>query len=286
MTRIVHASAALLAGTLLLAACGRDEPAAPSAGGAQGTAQHEPTTMFGRAARKGIDKARSEILAGNISLSGDVYVRGPNLRIGDGKENPSRPKAELTPQGDLLIEGKKVAVDASQQALLQRYRGQIEQVALAGLEIGAEGADLAGKAVGEAISGIFGGDPDSIEKRVEAEAAGIKVAAQKLCAQLPGLHDTQQALAASLPAFKPYATMEQKDIDECYRDDHATATTRSQTRDEVRTEVREGIREGVRNAVQAATGAVDDVSRRNNAAAEAEDASVEQAQQTPPANGG
>ncbi len=282
MTRIVHASAALLAGILLLAACGRDEPApAPAGDGAQGAAQHQPTTMIGRAARKGIDKARTEILAGNISLSGDVYVRGPNLRIGDGEEDPSRPKAELTPQGDLLIEGKQVAVDASQQALLKRYRGQIEQVALAGLEIGAEGADLAGKAVGEAVAGIFGGDTNGIEQRVEAEAEGIKAAAQKLCAQLPALHDSQQALAASLPAFKPYATMEQQDIDECYRDDHADQAARAQVRDEVR----DGIRQGVRKAVQAATGTVDGVSRSNNAAAEAEDVSVEEAQDTQPVNG-
>ena len=37
----------------------------------------------------------------------------------------------------------------------------------------------------------------------------------KLCKQLPGMLASQQALAASLPAFKPYARMTQADIDDC-----------------------------------------------------------------------
>ena len=35
---------------------------------------------------------------------------------------------------------------------------------------------------------------------------------------LPALLSSQQALAASLPAFKPYARMTQSDIDDCGKD--------------------------------------------------------------------
>lgn len=263
---------ALLAGALLLAACGRNDPA-PAAGDAArpGAATHEPQTMIGKAARKGIDKAREEILAGNISLSNGIHVTGPNFRFGDGEQDLSRPNAELTPQGELLIDGKKIAADASQQALLKRYRGQIEQLALAGLEIGAQSADLAGKAMGEAVAGIFRGDEAGIEQRMEAEAGGVKAAAKKLCEQLPGMFETQQALAASLPAFAPYATMEQKDIDECYREDQSVADrTRNAVRDQVRSEVRDGVREGIRGAVQAVAGAHAGSDVNAEAAAEAE----------------
>lgn len=269
MTRIRTALATtLLASAVLLAACNRSDPAPAPQGDAPSDAGHAPTSMIGKAARKGIDKAKREILAGNISLSDGINVRGPDVQVGNDSADPSRPKAEITPQGDLLIEGRKVAADASQQALLKRYRGDLEQVVVAGLEIGAQGADLAGKAVGEAISGIFSGDPDGVGKRVEAEAEGIKAAARTLCERLPGLYDTQQALAASLPAFKPYATMDQQDIDDCYRD-HDTAAT-PEGRAQVRDEVRSGIRDGVRKAVQSTVGAVDAAARRHNAAAEAE----------------
>ncbi|MER3546070.1 MAG: hypothetical protein C4338_00150 [Rhodanobacteraceae bacterium] len=56
-----------------------------------------------------------------------------------------------------------------------------------------------------------------MHRELEAQAAGIKQSAAKLCAKLPSLRDTQQKLAASLPAFAPYATMTQADIDDCLR---------------------------------------------------------------------
>jgi hypothetical protein len=35
---------------------------------------------------------------------------------------------------------------------------------------------------------------------------------------MPAMLASQQALAASLPAFKPYATMDQSDVDDCGKD--------------------------------------------------------------------
>lgn len=277
-SRLLLFATPVLAGALLLSACGRNDPApAPASGADPSTTRHEPTTIIGRAARQGIDKARKDVLAGNISLTNNfsLGINGSHVKFGDDNADPNRPEAELTPQGELLIAGKPVAADASQQALLKRYRGQIEQVALAGLEIGAQGADLAGKAMGEALAGLFGGDPDAVEKRIESEAAGIKVAATALCKQLPVMYETQQALAASMPEFKPYATLELKDIDDCMRDDPGD---RDAVRAQVREDIRGGIRQGVRKAVRSAVDTADSVARGNNAAAEAEEASVEDPQ--------
>ena len=92
------------------------------------------------------------------------------------------------------------------------------------MAIGIKGADLAGKAVGEAFGAIFGGDEKASEARMEAEGKKIEADAMKLCAQLPPMLATQQQLAAALPAFKPYATMTQEDIDDCGKDDHDDAT--------------------------------------------------------------
>lgn len=161
----------------------------------------EPKTFIGKAVKQATDEAREELAKGNITLSRDGSVQ-----------------AEITPQGDLLIAGKAVPLDAAQRALMLDYRGQVVSIAEAGIGIGIEGADLAGKAMGEALKGVFTGNTDQIEQKIEAEAKGVEQAAIKLCERLPALLDAQNKLAAALPAFQPYAKMDQSDVDECGKD--------------------------------------------------------------------
>ena len=42
--------------------------------------------------------------------------------------------------------------------------------------------------------------------------------ALKLCALLPAMRDSQDRLAASLPEFRPYANLDQSDIDDCAKE--------------------------------------------------------------------
>ena len=63
-----------------------------------------------------------------------------------------------------------------------------------------------------------------IEQRMEAEGKKIEAQARKLCNLLPAMLNTQQELAASLPEFKPYATMTREDIDDCLDDTQDTAS--------------------------------------------------------------
>jgi hypothetical protein len=144
-------------------------------------------------------KATEEINTGNMSV-GDI----------DG-----RAKAEITPQGDLLIDGKPVAITAEQRQLLTKHRELLANIAISGMEIGMQGVDLAKKAVGESIKGIFTGETDKVEKKVEAEAKKIEASANVLCEQLPLLMESQQKLAGSLSEFRPYATMTEDDFNEC-----------------------------------------------------------------------
>ena len=93
-------------------------------------------------------------------------------------------------------------------------------IAEAGMAIGGKGADLAGEALTGVVGAIFGGKEGekAFEQRMEEQGKKIEAEAMKLCTQLPGLLASQQALAASLPAFKPYARMTQEDIDDCGKD--------------------------------------------------------------------
>ena len=157
------------------------------------------TESIGAKVQAATDKARTELAKGNINIS-------------DEHNN----KAEITPQGDLLINGQAVTIDAQQRALLLDYRKQVEKLAGAGMDIGVAGAQLGVKAAGEALRGVFSGNTEGIEAKVNAEADKIKEQAQTLCKLLPEMMAKQQALAAVLPAFKPYATMDQSDIDDCH----------------------------------------------------------------------
>jgi hypothetical protein len=206
----------LLAGLPLIGACNQQSPAAKTPDKVVKVETDKPHTLIGKTVAKEIDKARKELATGNISLNGhDVTINGRDYARTD---DDSRPKAEITPQGDLLLDGKAVAVTPQQRAMLLEYRGQIIAIADAGMTLGSKGAELAGKAIGESLGALFSGNTDEIEKRVEAEAGKIEAEAKLLCRQLPPMLATQQKLAASLPQFKPYATMTQDDVDDCADD--------------------------------------------------------------------
>jgi hypothetical protein len=203
-----------LVAVALLPACSR-----PAADQAKAEAETEGSRGYiARAIDKEIAKARKELHEGNLVISGDhdvkVAVDGWSVQT-SSKADATRPRAEISPQGDLLVEGKAVAVTPAQRKLLLGYRAQVIQVADTGLEIGSKGADLAGEAIGQALGALFSGDTKEMERRVEARAEQLKQEARAICGQLPAMLATQQRLAASLPAFRPYATLEQADIDDC-----------------------------------------------------------------------
>ena len=268
---ILTATAALA----LLAACA-DRSSTPQPASSANAAKPAPETVIGRSVEKAMDKARAKLATENISLT-DFHVSGHHNGItvtSDEDPNDGRPKAEITPQGDLLIDGRKIEANAQQHALLLQYRKQIEAVAGAGMDIGVQGAELGVKAATEAIKGIFSGNPDDVEQRVEAEAEQIKLSARKLCDQLPAMLETQTALAAAMPEFRPYATMDQDDIDDCYDDEDTNiAQARTQVQRKTREEIRTRIRESIQAAAQGSGAVRDDTGM--DAAAEAEEASVQ-----------
>ena len=170
--------------------------------------------MLGKAANSAITQARKELATGNISLDGDFNINGHQV-LGDGKKDDGRSKAEITPAGDFLVDGKAIAITPAQRALLVQYRRDVIVVADAGMLIGVRGADLAGKAMKEAVLGALSGDADKIEQKIEGEAKALEADAHRLCGALPALLASQDRLAASLPEFAPYATMDQDDVEDC-----------------------------------------------------------------------
>ena len=188
--KAINASLLALLLCLPLAACGERPSQADDAA--------DTDTTLGQKVREATDKARKELAEKNISIS-----------------NGSGTKAEISPAGDLLIGGKAVAINDAQRSLLLQYREHMVKVAETGIEVGVQGANLGARAAGEALKGIFSGNTDQIEARVNAEAKKLEESALKICDQMPGMLALQQQLAATIPEFKPYAMMDQDDIDDC-----------------------------------------------------------------------
>lgn len=244
----LHA-AALATALVSLAACGR---APAPAANPDPNASAAPQTAIGKIAAKGIAEARKELQTKNLTLNGDGGININGRKYG-GKNDPSLPKAEITPQGDLLIDGKATAVTPEQRKQLLDYRSHLLGVAEAGMTVGLKGADLAGKALTESLGSILSGDTDEFEKKMEAEGKKLEADAMQICAHLPPLLTTQNQLAASLPAFKPYATMTQEDVDDCGKDGKGAAVFSDEDRAKLQQEVRDGVRDAVRSGAQAAT---------------------------------
>jgi hypothetical protein len=125
------------------------------------------------------------------------------------------PPATITRSGDLLIDGKPVAVNAEQHALLVAYRAQLGAIGAQGLEVGKQGAALGVKAAGDALAGVFSGDTEHVGEHIEAQADKLKQEALKICQQVMALRQAQDALAQQLPAFRPYASLDARDIYDC-----------------------------------------------------------------------
>lgn len=198
-----------------LMACSVPAPPAPAAAPAAPAAADAPMGFIGQQVHKAFDEARKELREKNLSLNShiEIDIDGKHARHATAR----LPKAEITPQGDLLIEDKPVPIDPAQRRQLLDYRQHVIALAEAGIAIGGKGVDIAGEALGGALGAAFGGQQarQDFERRMQAKSDQIEAEARALCGQLPPLLALQQSLAASLPAFKPYATMTQDDIDDC-----------------------------------------------------------------------
>lgn len=201
----------LLAGLLPLAA-----QATESTPGAIQQEISQELAQARREVRQELATARAELDSGNLDV-------GNSLRFGDsddGKERDTLPKAEITPRGDFLIDGKAVAVNPGQRQELLAYRGQVIDIAKAGIDIGERSAQAAIDAVDRGlfslmVSAMTGGLEKRLEKQIKAT---VEPGVLQICRTLPLLLASQQRLAGSLPEFRPYATLEAEDVDECEQD--------------------------------------------------------------------
>lgn len=184
-------------------------------------------SSLGLAACGAADEAASEAKSGWAAIAEEakagIREEMANENLDIGKHIDGLPRAALSPQGDLLIDGKPVELTHAQRKQLLAFRTNLAAIAEAGAEIGLQAAELATVAMKESAKAAFGGDTASLEARMEKEAGAIKLAAKALCDRLPDLLESQRLAAEAVPEFRPYATMTVKDIDDCHFDGEGDA---------------------------------------------------------------
>ncbi len=221
-------SLATVAALTLVSACQPPSPPQPPAppsppGASTGTVQVDanghaiPQSELGQQTAKALAEAREKLAKENISINGGDNININGVKV---KSDPSLPKAEITPAGDLLVAGKTVAPTPEQRKLLLAYRKEIIDIANAGMNMGVQGADLANEALTGIPGLILGGDEarQRYEAKMEAKGKELEAQARVLCNNLGPMMQTQQALAAIMPEFKPYANITQGSIDDCMKD--------------------------------------------------------------------
>lgn len=169
---------------------------------------------------------------GGVIYNADTGIAGGHVSIGNGDiilRTDTAPKATITAAGNFSIEGQPVAVNADERAQLQRYYRGVMSVREHGIVTGKLGAALAGQAISSVVRNLAQGNPDNIDKEVNPQADKVEQSAMLICDDLTDIKAAQDALAAQLPAFKPYAgIMTGKDENDC-RDHNDRANVRMES---------------------------------------------------------
>jgi len=153
---------------------------------------------------------------GGITISDDSGMQ--SIRVHDGSiaiHRSGAPEADVTMAGDLSIDGKPVALAPNQRDLLKQFYAQVMLVRADGIATGKAGASMAGHAIGAVASGLAHGDPDSIGPAIDARAKTVEAKAMAICNDMVALKARQDAIAAALPAFKPYASIKGNNKTDC-----------------------------------------------------------------------
>ncbi|MBS0375053.1 MAG: hypothetical protein JSR73_10780 [Proteobacteria bacterium] len=156
---------------------------------------------------------------GTIHLSnhGSLSIRDGAVAIdGPGGE------ARVSPAGDLTIAGQPVTVDDAQRHSLAAFYAASQSFIEQAKSVGKAGADVGAAAASSVVGGLVKGDMSEVKSKVEAKAEVVKAAAAELCTGLETLRGAQEAVAAGLPAFRPYVTITADDSRRCAEDLHKT----------------------------------------------------------------
>ena len=140
-------------------------------------------------------------LGTTIIANGGIVVRDARVTLhGDGGA-----EARLDADGTLQVDGRAIALDATQRTLLQQYYNSALAVRGHGIATGKAGAAMGVKSVQNVATRLLGDDDGQADAKLDAATRRIEQEAAKVCLDVRRIKAAQDRLATSLPAFKPFA---------------------------------------------------------------------------------
>lgn len=154
---------------------------------------------------------------GNGSFSSTTIADGGIVLQGDEVtlHGTGGTEAFLDAAGRLVIDGRDVAVDATQRQLLQQYYQGARAVREHGMATGKAGAVVAVQSLKNAATQMTGGDSKQAEAKLDAATQRISQEASRICLDIRQIRTAQDRLATSLAAFKPFAAIIDGEGDHC-----------------------------------------------------------------------
>lgn len=126
--------------------------------------------------------------------------------------SPMRPSAQTTASPS----DKTVETNEEQRNALHAYRQAMLAYGDAALDIAEKEAwPLARRSTMRALFGVFTGTSDRAERSIEHDSAQLERKVTAACPQLRGALAAQQSLERLLPAFRPYAGLDRKEVAPC-----------------------------------------------------------------------
>ena len=147
-----------------------------------------------------------------ISVDGqriDVHAGRVSIRTRSGGT------AQILRNGDLRIAGRPVVLTPAQHVLTTRYFTQTQIALFDGVRTGIAGARMAGSVIGALIPALLHDDSRIIDDTAHAQTVKLDRHVDRLCAEIGAIRSTQDQLVARLPAFAPYAVIDQRSVKSC-----------------------------------------------------------------------
>ena len=127
-----------------------------------------------------------------------------------------KPDAAMGAGGDFSIDGTPVAATEGQRQRVDAYHQAMLAYGDAALDVAEkEAVPLARRATLRALFGALTGTSERAERNIDKDSARLERKVTRLCPQLREAWSAQQALADVLPEFRPYAGLEEQEVEPC-----------------------------------------------------------------------
>jgi len=126
--------------------------------------------------------------------------------------------ARVSADGALSIGKIPVAVDGGGRRLLAKYHADADTVTEQAHALTKQGVHFAFHTVADLLAEMVAGTTAQVGVDAEKGSRKLNAQARALCMTLDQWHTDQQAAAAVVPEFRPYATISAKDVADCYSD--------------------------------------------------------------------